>query len=100
MTNKEIVDNNLDLIRRCIDYQFSAVKDDQFKEDFYHDLLLILYEYPNLSDAYENGHLNALVTRVIINNIWSSTSRYYSQYKKWMDRTDPIEEIIRKDDTD
>lgn len=100
MTNKEIVDNNLQLIQQCVDCQFANIKDKQYKEDFFHDLIIILYTYPNdkMNDAFINGHLNALVTRIIQNNVWSRTSRYYKDYNKFQDRYDDISEYIDKEE--
>lgn len=100
MTNKEIVENNLDLIRQCIDCQFAPIKDKQFKEDFHNDLLIILYEYDNekLNDAVNNNHLNALISRIIINNIYSKTSRYYKDYYKFQNKADNIRKIIEEED--
>lgn len=94
MTNREIVDLYLEngLIQTCIDCQFSKISDKQFKEDFFNDLILILLEMDNakMNDAHENNHFNAFVTRIIINNIYSHTSRFYSTYKKFADKTTEI----------
>ena len=100
MTNKEIVDANLELLRQCVDCQFATVEDKQFKEDFFHDLIIILYDYDNvkLNDANDGNHLNALVTRIIQNNIWSKTSPYYKEYYKFQNKTDNIKRIIEEED--
>lgn len=85
MTNKEIVDSNLGLIRRCVECQVAktkSIEDRQNIDDFYHDLIITLYEYPKLVNAYESGHLNALVSRIVINNIFSKTSEYEKKYRK------------------
>ena len=99
MTNREIVDLYLDngLIQTCIDCQFSKISDKQFKEDFFNDLILILLEMDNakMNDAHENNHFNTFVTRIIINNIWSSTSKYYKDYYKFQNKT---REITPEDD--
>ena len=99
MTNKEIVDIyiNNGLIQRCVDCQFANLKDKQFRNDWLSDLVCILYEYDNdkLLDAHLNNHFNALVTAICIRNLWSHTSPYYKQYKKFMDKSDDItEEMI------
>lgn len=101
MTNGEIVDIYLNngLIKRCVDCQFSQLKDydKQFKEDFFQDLIVILLTYDNekLNDAHLNKHFNAFLTRIIINNVYSVTSPYYKDYKKFSDKTSEItEEII------
>lgn len=95
LSNKEIVDNNINLIAECVSYQFAKCKDrgtKNLKADFLQDLILIMYEYDNekLNDAYLNNHLNALITRIILNNIYSKTSPLYTLYKKFDERTDEI----------
>ena len=92
MTNSEIVNNNLNLILQCVDCQFSKVKDKQFKSDFTNDLILILLEYDEdkMNDAVDSNHFNALVTAIIRNNLFSSTSRYYATYKKFDLKTTEI----------
>ncbi len=97
LTNKEIVDTNIDLILRCVDCQFAAASDydKQNKGDFLGDLILILYNYDQekLNNAYREKHLNALITRIIQNNLWSKTSQYYKDYKKLPQRSDPLDNI-------
>lgn len=94
MTNREILDIYLNngLIDTCLDCQFSNIKDKQFKEDFRNDLILIILNYDNekLNDAHLNNHFNAFLTRIIINNIFSKTSPYYKDYRKFSDKTDEI----------
>lgn len=101
MTNKEIVDDSIDLIQTCVDCQFAKLKDKsklQYKDDLVNDLVIWLYEYDNdkLNDAYINKHLNALITKMIINNIYSQTSKFYKDYLKFSNRT----EEIKYDDED
>lgn len=100
MTNRDIVDIYLKsgLIKQCVDCQFSNVKDKQFKDDFFNDLIIILYEYDNakMNDAHSNHHFNALISRIIINNIYSKTSPYYKSYRKFMDRAgEEITEVMK-----
>lgn len=68
------------------------------KDDFFQDLLLILYDYDNekLNDAYLNNHLNALVTRIIINNIYSQTSPLWTTYRKFSGKSDEITKEIEE----
>ena len=91
-TNREIVDEMLeeDLPRTCLDFQFGKLcKADpwkyQYKMDMYQDLILTLLEYDNdkLNDAYRHKHMNALITRILLNNIYSSSSKFYRQYLKF-----------------
>ena len=93
--NCDIVNENLALIDDCVNYQFAKVKDEcvrQLKDDFRQDLILTLYDYDNakLNDAYQNNHLNALITRIILNNIYSSTSQLYTTYRKFLSKTGEI----------
>ena len=44
----------------------------------------------HLYDAHTNNHMNALISRIIINNLWSNTSPFYTQYRKFMDKGDDI----------
>lgn len=102
LTNKEIVDQNLELIKTCIDCQFSSVKDDytkQFKEDLFQDLIITLYEYDNdkLNNAYEGNHLNALISAIIVKSVWSKSSQFYRRYKKFGMISDEISGLIKID---
>lgn len=95
---KEVLESGL--IDDCINYQFLKLcKTDpgkkEFKMDMYQDLYLILYNYDNakLNDAYRNKHMNALITRILINQLWSSSSAFYNQYIKTMQHYKPLEWI-------
>lgn len=101
-TNGEIINENLDLIRTCVECQFAKLKDKQFMDDFHHDLIIILSEYDNekMNDALENNHFNALVSRIIINQVWSKTSKFYKDYYRFQNRADDISDLITKEDDD
>lgn len=94
LSNSEIVQIYLDnrLIKTCVECQFSKLKDRQYEDDFFQDLVLILLEYDNekLNNAHNNNHINALITRIIINNIYSVTSKYYKNYIKFNSNSDEI----------
>lgn len=103
LSNSEIVQIYLDnrLIKTCVECQFSKLKDRQYEDDFLQDLVLILLEYDNekLNDAHKNNHINALITRIIINNIYSVTSKYYKNYIKFNSNSDEItKEVINISD--
>ena len=98
-SNREIVDIYLNnrLIKTCVECQFSKLKDRQYEDDFFQDLVLILLEYDNekLNNAHKNNHINALITRIIMNNIYSVTSKYYKNYIKFNSNSDEItKEVI------
>lgn len=94
LTNGEIVQRYLNsgLIEKCVECQFAKVKNKSNKEDFFQDLILILLEYDNkkLNNAHEHKHMNALITRIIVNNIFSKTSPYYKKYGKYASRAEEI----------
>lgn len=93
MTNQEIVDIYLNngLIRTCVDYQFMK-QDKTYKEDYFQDLIveLLLFDNEKLNDAHARNHMNALLTRIIQNNLFSNTSWFYRRYRKWDSLTDEI----------
>ena len=94
LENNEIVNIYLEngLIKTCVECNFAKLGDHTYEEDFFQDLVLILLEYDNnkMNNAHSNNHMNALLTRIIRNNIFSKTSPYYKMYKKQTDREDEI----------
>lgn len=96
---KEIIDYALKsgLLRRCVECQVSKAKTEkQFLDDIEQDLWVWIMDYDieKLSDAYENNHLNALISRVIINWLWSTTSPYHKQYRHFLENSDEITDEI------
>lgn len=91
-TNMQIIEKSLNLITRCIDCQFSNVKDKQFKDDFKSDLIIILAAYDNqrMNKMYKDNRLNSFITAVIKRNIYSNTSPYYRDYYRFQNRTNEI----------
>ena len=107
LTNKEIVDFYISqgLINKCMDYQFARLcKVEpwklQFKQDMMNDLIVVLYEYDNakLNDAHRNNHMNALITRIIQNNIYSTTSKFYMNYLRLQLQTNTLDDIEGDED--
>jgi hypothetical protein len=99
LSNREIVDIYLNnrLLKTCIECQFKKILDRRYEEDFFQDLVLYLLTYDNdkLNDAHFNNHFNALVTRIVQNNIFSVTSPYYKNYKKFEGKIEDITPYIR-----
>lgn len=104
MTNEEIIDIYLKngLIKRCVECQFAKLDRGkwQFRDDFQQDLYIILEEYPNnkLLDAHINNKMNALITRIILNNVASVSSHFYRRYIKFDRLSDNIDELIKNED--
>lgn len=57
---------------------------DPDNEDLIQDVALIVLEKPTefISDLYEKNQLKYYIARVIMNNLFSSSSPYYCKYKK------------------
>lgn len=96
MTDRQtIIDHLLDtgLLRTCAECQIAKSKTDrQWVDDLEQDLWVwaMTYDIDKLSDAYENNHLNALVSKVCINWLWSKTSPFHKTYREFEDITDEI----------
>lgn len=66
-----------------------ARQPDDDLEDLKQDLLLYLLELDEdfLWEMIYNGQINYYLTRIVLNNVNSSTSRYYYNYKKHKNNT-------------
>lgn len=93
-TRSDVVDYLLktNLLRRCVECQVVKMKDKQFMDDIEQDawVWIMTYDEEKLINAYTNGHLNALISRYLINNLFSKTSPFYKTYLKQSDREDEI----------
>lgn len=72
------------LADRCLVYQTRWEKDPFLKEEIAQELWLWLltYDIEKLSDAYENKHLNALITRFLQNQLFSKNSEFFYRYRR------------------
>lgn len=95
MTNREILDIYLNdgTLRTCVECQFAKMKNKEFMEDFYNDMILLVLEYDNdkLNDVHNKGHFNAWATRIIINNLFSTTSSYFRTYVRYGQRNEELD---------
>lgn len=95
MTNREILDIYLNdgTLRTCVECQFAKMKNKEFMEDFYNDMILLVLDYNNdkLNDVHNNGHFNAWATRIIINNLFSTTSSYFRTYVRYGQRNEELD---------
>lgn len=80
------------LIEDCVHYQTIRCNDDYLKQELTQEawLWVMGYDIEKLSDAYENGHLNALVTRYLQNQWFSNRSAFHYTYRKKDRITDEI----------
>lgn len=91
---KEIVDYLLEtgLVDKCVKYQTNRTKNNYLKEEITQELWLWLltYDLDKLKDAYDNKHLNALITRYLCNQFHSKNSPFYKYQRKFDLLTDEI----------
>lgn len=81
------------LLETCVDYQLKRFPSHHLnREDIIQDawVWVLSYDEDKLIDAYENNHLNALITRYLQNQIYSTTSEYYRRYVRFDETTDEI----------
>lgn len=110
MTNGDIVNIYLKngLIKTCVDCQFKRMGEKwkfQYKDDFFQDLIVTLLKYDNakLNDVQSKGVMNGFLTRVILNQLYSNTSYFYTNYLKYNQYGKimvDLEEIIEKENYD
>lgn len=104
VTNRDIVVKYLNngLISTCIDCQFARMDlwKKQYKDDMMQDLLQILLEYDNdkLNNADSSKHMNALITKMLVNNLYSQTSPFFKKYIRFNTLTDDIQGLIDAED--
>lgn len=76
---------DLDIIEKCIKYQMKCynIASNLF-DDIFQDTVLILLEYDlgKLKDIIYKGKFNAFVTKILKNQLNSTTSAFYKTYRK------------------
>ena len=98
---KHLIDTGL--AARCVSYQARFEKSPYLREEILQEmwLWLLTYDEAKLSDAYENGHLNALLTRYLQNQLRSKNSEFYYRYRKISEERQtqvPIETLYKDDE--
>lgn len=86
MSNNDFVLKYYKLIKECVHYQIkSAGVSYGFYDDLLQHIVLVILEYNNekLNDIDKKNHANAFITRLIQNNIRSSTSKFYYLFRKF-----------------
>lgn len=69
-------------------------------EDMWQDLIVFLMTYDNekLNNAHHYNHINALVTRILQNQLYSNHSKFYIDYIKFGAKSDDIKDKHLRDD--
>lgn len=99
MTNSEIVSKlSEDKVIETIATNIRV--DKSLRDDFIQEINMILLEYDNvkLNDIYEKNQLNFFVTRICINNWHSTTSPFYTKYRKEEAKLDKNADLIKLSD--
>lgn len=91
------------LADRCLVYQTRHLKDPFLKEEIRSELWLWLltYDIDKLSNAYEENHLNALITRYLQNQLFSKNSEFYYRWRRISEERQtkvPLESVYRNED--
>lgn len=70
---------------------------DEDLNDLSQDLLetLLLKDPDYIEELYEKGQMNFFLTRLVINNINSRTSRFYYKYRKNKGKQTSIDELTK-----
>lgn len=97
MTNIEII-NEIASQHMIEDIMYNLTGNDEDIKDCIQDLYIDLLSKPNdlLNSLYEKEQFKFYLTRMIINNIFSSTSTFYCKYKKRIKNKVPLSEIYDK----
>lgn len=87
MTDRSVIIEHISgtgLADRCLAYQSRFLTDPFLKEEIRSELWLWLltYDIEKLSNAYEEKHLNALITRYLQNQLFSKNSEFYYRWRR------------------
>lgn len=91
MDNKQIVDKivRTNLLDDIINKITNNSSDEDLK-DLRQDIYISLLKDDKLPGLYERGELNYYLSRIVMNNVCSSTSGYYRKYKLPLKRFEPF----------
>lgn len=95
MTNNEIIQHYIDnrLIKTCVEVQCRKGHISEYtQDDMLQDLVLILLSYDNakLNKIHRERHMNAFITGILTNQIYSSCSAFHKGYRKFDQVSDEI----------
>lgn len=95
LSNNEILLDNLNLINTCISYQVTKYNQYRFIDDIKQDIYLIILNYDNekLNKIVDDKRMNAFITGILVNQLYSRTSPFYRRYRKFSEEIAPFELI-------
>lgn len=97
ITRNDVVDYLVKtrLIETCCECQIAKRPSEKpLLNDLIQDMWVwaMTYDEKKLVNAYSHHHLNALITRTIVNNIWSTQSPFFKNYHRQESRQTEITE--------
>ena len=80
------------LVERCVKYQTNRCRNKELVKEITQEtwLWIMTYDIDKLCDAYDNNHLNALITRYLCNQWFSRNSPFYKNFRKFDAITDEL----------
>lgn len=96
MTNNEILESNYNLIKTCCQYQlskYSVPKD--LLDDLVQEICLVLLTYDNdkLNAIFNENHLNAFITGILVRQLYSTNSSFYRKFRRFALNTNPLNNL-------
>ena len=95
-SNNEILIDNLVLLGHCIHFQMKRYSTPlEFKQELFQTLSLIILEYDNtkLNAIVEQNHLNAFITGILRNQLYSRSSSFYRDNLRLKNNSISLNEI-------
>lgn len=95
-SNNEILIDNLVLLEHCIHFQMKRYSTPlEFKQELFQTLSLIILEYDNtkLNTIVEQNHLNAFITGILRNQLYSRSSSFYRDNLRLKNNSISLNEI-------
>ena len=95
-SNNEILIDNLVLLEHCIHFQMKRYYTPlEFKQELFQTMSLIILEYDNkkLNNIVEQNHLNAFITGILRNQLYSRSSSFYRDNLRLKNNSISLNEI-------
>lgn len=96
MTNNDILLTNYLLLQKCVKIQMNKYSiDKSMYEDLLQTMSLIILEYDNdkLNNVVKNKHMNAFITAILKNQLYSKTSPFYKKHIQFNKNSLSLNEI-------
>lgn len=81
----KVVEEIIKNATKCNDLDFSDLAQDLY-------LSLLLKDEKKIQEMFENDQLNFYIAKMVRNNWYSTTSPFYTMYKKFKEKTEKIDD--------